>query len=61
MLAEKMLSAGQLTEALAELQQKVRAEPANAKYRTFLFQLLSVLGDWPRALNQKIKSKSKEE
>jgi type VI secretion system protein ImpE len=52
MLAEKMLSAGQLTEALAELQRQVRAEPGNLKYRVFLFQLLAVLGDWPRALTQ---------
>jgi type VI secretion system protein ImpE len=52
MLAEKLLSAGQLTEALAELQKLVRSEPANLKYRVFLFQLLAVLGDWPRALTQ---------
>jgi len=52
MLAEKLLAAGQLSEALAELQRQVRAEPANSKYRIFLFQLLSVTGDWARALNQ---------
>ncbi len=52
MLAENLLSAGQLTQALAELQRQVRAEPANFKYRVFLFQLLSVTGDWARALNQ---------
>lgn len=52
MLAENLLSAGQLAQALAELQRQVRAEPANVKYRVFLFQLLSVIGDWARALTQ---------
>ena len=52
MLAEKLLSAGQLGESLAELQRQVRAEPANPKYRVFLFQLLAVMGDWTRALTQ---------
>jgi type VI secretion system protein ImpE len=52
MLAENLLSAGQLAQALAELQRQVRTEPANAKYRVFLFQLLSVTGDWARALTQ---------
>jgi len=41
-----------LQEALAELQAQVRKEPANAKYRVFLVQLLAVLGQWERALNQ---------
>lgn len=30
----------------------MRKDPANAKQRVFLFQLLCVLGDWKRALNQ---------
>ena len=38
--------------ALAELQEQVRARPADAKLRIFLFQLLCVLGQWERALNQ---------
>ena len=38
--------------ALDELQQQVRAEPADGKHRVFLFQLLALLGDWNRALTQ---------
>ena len=50
--AEELLRSGQLNEALAALESEVRADPANAKLRVFLFQLLSVLGDWERALTQ---------
>lgn len=50
--AEDSLHEGQLTTSLQRLQDQVRAEPANAKLRIFLFQLLSVLGQWERALNQ---------
>jgi type VI secretion system protein ImpE len=49
---EELLQGGQLGAALAALEEKVRADPADAKLRVFLFQLLSVLGDWPRALGQ---------
>ncbi len=52
MQAEDLLREGRLEEALADLQNAVRNDPANPKYRVFLFQLLSVLGDWNRALNQ---------
>lgn len=52
MQAEQSLREGRLQDALAELQAQVRKEPANAKYRIFLFQLLAVLGQWERALNQ---------
>jgi type VI secretion system protein ImpE len=38
--------------ALVLLQQEVRAKPADPKLRVFLFQLLCVLGQWDRALNQ---------
>ena len=38
--------------ALPQLQEAVRANPGDAKLRIFLFQLLSVLGQWERALNQ---------
>lgn len=51
-LAEQSLQAGNLQEALAQLQSQVRKEPANAKLRVFLFQLLAVLGEWERALTQ---------
>ena len=52
MLAEALIKEGKAVEALAALQQVVRSEPANAKHRVFLFQLLSILGDWERALTQ---------
>jgi type VI secretion system protein ImpE len=41
-----------LDEALADLQGQVRKKPADARLRTFLFQLLAVRGDWERALTQ---------
>lgn len=50
--AEASLKAGDPTQALTFLQDAVRAKPAEAKLRTFLFQLLAVLGQWERALNQ---------
>ena len=52
MLADQSLREGRLDEALAQLQEQVRKDPANAKYRTFLFQLLSVMGQWERAMTQ---------
>jgi type VI secretion system protein ImpE len=50
--AEELLRSGQLDEALAALESEIRADPANARLRVFLFQLLCVLGDWERALTQ---------
>ena len=41
-----------MSEALDALQGQVRAEPSEARHRVFLFQLLSVLGQWDRALTQ---------
>jgi type VI secretion system protein ImpE len=52
MLAEDRLREGDLEESLRELQEQVRREPGNAKYRVFLFQLLAVMGQWERAMNQ---------
>ena len=52
MLAEKSLREGRLDDALIELQDQVRKDPSNPKYRVFLFQLLCVLGDWDRARAQ---------
>ena len=49
---EKLISAGQLQEALAAVQQEIRANPGDARLRIFLFQLLSVLGQWEKALTQ---------
>lgn len=50
--AEQRLRAGAPEAALQHLQEAVRARPGDAKLRIFLFQLLSVLGDWGRALKQ---------
>jgi type VI secretion system protein ImpE len=50
--AERNLKDGDPLAALARLQEDVRARPADAKLRVFLFQLLCVLGQWERALNQ---------
>ncbi|HTL44571.1 MAG TPA: type VI secretion system accessory protein TagJ [Vicinamibacterales bacterium] len=50
--AERSLREGDPAAALARLQDDVRARPADAKLRVFLFQLLCVLGQWERALNQ---------
>ena len=52
MKPEELLKEGLLDEALKALQQVVRDDPANAKPRVFLFQLLSILGDWKRANTQ---------
>jgi type VI secretion system protein ImpE len=50
--AEQFLKSGQPGEALSALQDEVRARPQDPKLRVFLFQLLAVLGNWERALNQ---------
>ena len=52
MTAEEHLRAGQLDEALAALQQSIRANPADSKLRIFLFQLQSISGAWQKALTQ---------
>src|SRR5258708_8636312 len=50
MTAKEYVTAGQPEEALAELQNEVRAHPEDNKLRIFLFQLQSVMGNWPKAL-----------
>ena len=50
--AEQCLKSGDPAAALERLQDDVRARPADAKLRVFLFQLLCVVGQWERALNQ---------
>ena len=52
MSAEEFIKAGHLDEALACAQDDVRKAPAEARPRVLLFQLLSVLGQWERALTQ---------
>lgn len=50
--AETLFKEGRLKEALAELQQQVRSNPAAVPPRIFLVQLLMTLGAWDRALTQ---------
>lgn len=50
--AEQALKDGDASRALKFLTEAVRSAPEDAKLRVFLFQLLAVLGQWDRALNQ---------
>lgn len=50
--AAELLTEGRPDEALKALTEDVRARPADSKLRVFLAQLLCVLGQWDRALNQ---------
>ena len=50
--AEQALKEGDTPRALKLLTEQVRAKPQDAKLRVFMFQLLCVLGQWERALNQ---------
>lgn len=50
--AELALKDGDVVRALKLLTEQVRAKPQDAKLRVFMFQLLCVLGQWDRALNQ---------
>lgn len=52
MSAQDLITEGKLDAALAALQDQVRKDAANPKHRIFLFQLLSVMGQWNRALTQ---------
>lgn len=52
MTAEDLLNSGDTHGALKALQAQIRAHPADAKLRVFLFQLLCVICDWPRAVQQ---------
>ena len=50
--AERSLRDGDPARALSLLQDEIRNNPSDAKLRVFLFQLLSLLGQWDRALTQ---------
>lgn len=50
--SERLLAAGDPKGALERLQGRVREHPADARLRVYLFQLLAVLDEWERALNQ---------
>lgn len=52
MTADEHIKAGNLPEALAELQAQIKKKPADARLRVFLFQLLAVMGQWERAASQ---------
>jgi type VI secretion system protein ImpE len=52
MTPEELLKSGDPDGALAALQSLVRVKPQDVKLRIFLFQLLCVLGDWKRAVQQ---------
>lgn len=52
MNAEDFIRAGRLDDALQNLQQRVRKKPEDSASRVFLFQLLSAMGQWKRALTQ---------
>jgi len=52
MTADEALKQGDVNVALQLLQENVKKQPANVELRVFLFQLLAVLGQWDRALNQ---------
>lgn len=49
---QALIVEGKLDTALGALQDLVRKDASNAKYRVFLFQLLCVMGQWKRALTQ---------
>ena len=52
MNAEALIREGDLQGALTDLQSHIRSDPSNVSSRIFLFELLSMLGDWPRATKQ---------
>ncbi len=52
MTADESLKQGDINGSLKQLQEQVKKQPENAELRIFLFQLLSVMGQWERALTQ---------
>ncbi|MGC6447832.1 MAG: type VI secretion system accessory protein TagJ [Rubripirellula sp.] len=52
MLAEEKLRQGDVAGALTELKRSIQQDPANGKYRVFLFQLLSLQSKWSSAQTQ---------
>ena len=52
MIPEEKLRSGDIAGALEGLQVHVRQDPSNSRNRVFLFQLLSVMGQWERAMTQ---------
>jgi type VI secretion system protein ImpE len=52
MLADEELRRGDPVAALRHLQEIVRKDPSTSSWRIYLFQLLTVLGEWDRAATQ---------
>jgi type VI secretion system protein ImpE len=52
MTANELLKSADAQGALKALSDEVRAKPSDSKLRVFLCQLLCVVGQWERALNQ---------
>lgn len=52
MKAKELLDAGRLSDAIEELNQEVKSQPANAHLRIFLFELLCFQGAYDRAQKQ---------
>jgi len=52
MRTEEHLKTGDLEQALTVLQEEIRSNPSEVTLRIFLFQLLSVMGQWDRAMTQ---------
>jgi type VI secretion system protein ImpE len=52
MNAQTLLESNQLSAAVAELTQQVKARPSDTQLRTFLFELLCFQGDYQRASKQ---------
>jgi len=52
MTPEEYLKSGDIDSALSSLKEQIRSNPAEVKYRIFLFQLLALLGEWDSALTQ---------
>ena len=52
MQAEAYIQSGELEKALDLLTKEIRKNQAKVELRIFLFQLLSVLGQWKRAIIQ---------
>jgi type VI secretion system protein ImpE len=50
--AQSLFAAGQLGAAIEALGVELRSNPTDAQRRTFLFELLTFSGDWPRAEKQ---------
>ena len=52
MQIKDLIKRGDLSEAFQLIRNDVRKDPANSKHRVALFQLLSIFGQWDKALTQ---------